>query len=412
LVLAIVPGAFIAARESRAQEMMPDDVLSFALTLEYLEWQYYDQALSDDSALSFPGNSRSKFAEIRDHEFAHVRFLEDQLGLANDESLPQFDFTADNIFDPGPFEDYSTFLLLAQAFEDIAVRAYQGGAPALVGTDALTPALQIHATEAGHAAVVRRLVAAEGLAPNQDAWIEGAGAQAPGTLSGYMNNAIYSGEGGTTVASIDVSGVGDYSDELVTEAYDKPLDMTAVSGIVEPFVVDSDGGDENLITSFSDPANAGSGQPISMYGSGINSQQIANGEFVAEVESYGGNGRFPGLSIKLGGLDFSTPVDFTKTPVIRLDIKVSVDSSKDLPVHMQVLTDNGTYNGTDATTRRTAPANGNFSTYYFDASGASSDQLSTVNELIFHLNEGNVDPFTGTITFDTLRRRADVPSGS
>lgn len=230
-----------------------------------------------------------------------------------------------------------------------------------------------------------------------------------------MNNAIYAGEANTNVAGSDVSGVGDYSDELVTEAYDKPLGMGAVNGIVEPFVGNGGGGgggDENLITDFSDPSKAGPGKPISLYGDVINSQEIVNGEFVGDVENYGGNGSFPGMSIKPGGLGFSTPVDFTDTPVIRLDIKVSADSSKDLPVHMQVLTDNGTYNGTDATTRRTAPADGSFATYYFDASGASSDQLSTVNELIFHLNEGNVDPFTGTITFDTLRRRADVPNGS
>ena len=405
LALAAVPGAFLSARKARAQDVAPAEVLSFALTLEYLEWQYYEQALSDDSSLSFPGDAEEKFTEIRDHELAHVRFLEDQLDLSEDENRPAFDFTAGGMFDPGPFEDYPTFLLLAQAFEDTGVRAYKGGAPALIGDPALTPALQIHATEAAHVSVVRRMVAAEGLASGQDAWIEGAGAQAPDALSGYMSNAIYTGEDDTSVAGNDVSGVGDYSDELVTEAYDKPLGMSAVNGIVKPFLGSGGGGggDENLITGFEDPGKAGSGQPISVYGSGIDSQGITDGQFVAEFTNYGGSGSYPGASIKLGGLGFDVPVDFTDTPVFQLDIKVSEDSNKDLPLHMRFL---GPEGKDVSGPRKTIPADGSFSTYYFD--GSSSD-LTGMDEFIIHFNE-NADPgFTGTVTFDDFRRRESVP---
>ena len=408
LALAAVPGTFLFSREAHAQEMTPEDVLTFALTLEYLEWQYYKQALSSDSSLSFPGNAEAKFTEIRDHELAHVRFLEDQLGLNEDENLPSFDFTAGGMFDPGPFDDYPTFLLLAQAFEDTGVRAYQGGAPVLIGSDALTPALQIHATEASHVSVVRRMVAEEGLAPDQDAWIQGAGAQAPGTLSDYKNNAIYAGEDEMTVAGSDVAGTGDYSNELVTEAYDKPLGMSAVNAIVNPFVGGGGGGgDENLITGFENPGVVGSGEPISVYGDGINSQEVVNGQFVAEVENYGGDGRYPGLSVKPDGLGFDTPLDLTDTPVLQIDIGVSGDASKALPVHGQILTSDGSQ--INDTNRVDVPADGSVATYYFDASG--NDGLDSVDEFIFHLNEGDVDPFTGTITFDTFRRRESVPDG-
>ncbi|PSQ86172.1 MAG: hypothetical protein BRD42_05935 [Bacteroidetes bacterium QS_3_64_15] len=410
LALAAVPGTLLFSREAHAQEMTPEDVLTFALTLEYLEWQYYKQALSSDSSLSFPGNAEAKFTEIRDHELAHVRFLEDQLGLNEDENLPSFDFTAGGMFDPGPFDDYPTFLLLAQAFEDTGVRAYQGGAPALVGSDALTPALQIHATEASHVSVVRRMVAEEGLAPDQDAWIQGAGAQAPGTLSDYKNNAIYAGEDEMTVAGSDVAGIGDYSNELVTEAYDKPLGMSAVNAIVNPFVGGGGGGgggDENLITGFENPGVVGSGEPISVYGDGINSQEVVNGQFVAEVENYGGDGRYPGMSVKPDGLGFDTPLDLTDTPVLQIDIGVSGDASKALPVHGQILTSDGSQ--INDTSRVDVPADGSVATYYFDASG--NDGLDSVDEFIFHLNEGDVDPFTGTITFDTFRRRESVPNG-
>jgi rubrerythrin len=408
LALGAVPAAFLTARDAQAQDMPVADVLSFALTLEYLEWQYYEQALSDDSSLSFPGDAEEKFTEIRDHELAHVRFLEDQLDLSEDENRPAFDFTAGGMFDPGPFEDYPTFLLLAQAFEDTGVRAYKGGAPALIGDPALTPALQIHATEAAHVSVVRRMVAAEGLAPGQDAWIEGAGAQAPDALSGYMSNAIYAGEDDLSVAGNDVSGVGDYSSELVTEAYDKPLGMSAVNSIAGPFIGGDTGGggDENLITGFENPDVVGSGQPISVYGSTINSREVDNGQFVIELEDYGGDGNFFGSSIKLEGLGFDTPVDFTETPVFQLDVKVSEDSNKNLPIGLKTLGESDYFGPNDTV----ITDKGTLNTYYFDLSGGG-DKLSAVDEIIIYLNAGDVDPFTGTVTLDTFRRRESVPEG-
>ena len=410
LALAAVPGAMLlSSREAQAQDMPVDDVLTFALGLEYLEWQFYEQALSGDGDLSFPGDAEAKFTEIRDHELAHVRFLENALGLEEDENRPDFDFTAGGLFDPGPFEDYPTFLLLAQAFEDTGVRAYKGGAPALIGTDTLTPALRIHATEAGHAAAVRRLVAQEGLAPDQDAWIEGAGAQAPGTLSGYMDNAIYTGEDEMAVAGSDVSGIGDYSSERVTESYDEPLGMDAVNAIAAPFIGGDGGGgggggDENLITGFENPAVVGAGQPISVYGSTINSQEVDNGQFVIELENYGGNGNFSGSSIKLDGLGFDTPVDFTETPVFQLDVKVSEDSNKNLPIGLKTLGESDYFGPNDTV----ITDKGTLNTYYFDLSGGG-DKLSAVDEIIIYLNAGDVDPFTGTVILDDFRRRESVP---
>ena len=409
MALGAVPFALVSAREAQAQDMPVADVLSFALTLEYLEWQYYEQALTGDNGLSFPGDAEAKFAEIRDHELAHVRFLEDQLGLEEDENRPGFDFTAGGMFDPSPLEDYPTFLLLAQAFEDTGVRAYQGGAPTLIGTEALTPALRIHATEASHVAVVRRMAAEEGLASGQDAWIEGAGAQAPATLSGYMGNAIYAGEDDTSVAGNDVSGVGGYSNELVTESYDEPLGMSAVNGIVEPFLggdTGDDDGDENLITGFENPDVVGSGQPISVYGNTINSQEVEDGQFVIELENYGGNGNFFGSSIKLEGLGFDTPVDFTDTPVFQLDVKVSEDSNKNLPIGLKTLGESEYFGPNDTV----ITDKGTLNTYYFDLSGGGED-LSAVDEIIIYLNAGDVDPFTGTITLDNFRRRESVPEG-
>lgn len=106
-----------------------------------------------------------------------------------------FDFTAGGQFDP--FNDYPTFLLLSQAFEDTGVRAYKGQAPKMAGNDLLTAALQIHSVEACHA-----------------------------------------GEDNATQAGVDQQTLGDYSAAEVTEAYDEPLTMEAVAGengIATPF---------------------------------------------------------------------------------------------------------------------------------------------------------------------------------
>jgi hypothetical protein len=71
-------------------------------------------------------------------------------------SKPTFDFTVGGAFDP--FNNYTQFLALSQAFEDTGVRAYKGQATNLISTpDLLTAALQIHSVEARHASEVRRL---------------------------------------------------------------------------------------------------------------------------------------------------------------------------------------------------------------------------------------------------------------
>ena len=148
----------------------------------------------------------------------------------------------------------------------------------------------------------------------------------------------------------------------------------------------------------------GSGQPISVYGSTINSQGVENGQFVVELENYGGNGNFSGSSIKLGGIGFETPVDFTETPVFQLDVKVSEDSNKDLPIGLKTLGDSNFFGPNDTVITETGALN----TYYFDLSGGG-DKLSAVDEIIIYLNAGDVDPFTGTVTLDNFRRRESVP---
>ena len=129
------------------------DVLNFALTLEYLEAEFYQMALARPRLI--PGRYRAVFQQISRHENAHVRTLSGALGGAA-VAKPRFDFTGRGQF-PDVFTNFATFAAVSNTFEDLGVAAYKGQAGNLQGTPVLTTALQIHSVEARHAAEVRRV---------------------------------------------------------------------------------------------------------------------------------------------------------------------------------------------------------------------------------------------------------------
>lgn len=140
---------------SASMQASPVEVLQFALTLEYLERDFYSMGL--DSGV-IPSNDRDVFSLIYEHEKSHVEFLKIALGSVSADvpDAPTFDFTAGGLVQP--FQEYTDFLALAQGFEDTGVRAYKGQAGALINNDDfLEYALQIHSVEARHASEVRRL---------------------------------------------------------------------------------------------------------------------------------------------------------------------------------------------------------------------------------------------------------------
>ena len=140
----------------------PTEALQLALTLEYLEDEFYKIALDTNGLI--PASDRDIIAQISKHENAHVEFLMGPLGNAAP-AKPTFDFTVGDTFDT--FDNYETFLALSQAFEDTGVRAYKGQAGNLMSDgDLLTAALQIHSVEAMHAWQIRRL-------RGQKGWIVG-----------------------------------------------------------------------------------------------------------------------------------------------------------------------------------------------------------------------------------------------
>ena len=215
--------------------------LQLALTLEYLEAEFYLKAL-DSGVIARAGGANAMkaeaiYAQISKHESAHVAFLQDTLGEDSIES-PTFDFTAGGTFDPfnengiGDDMAYAQLLALAQAFEDTGVRAYKGQAGNLMGLAEgayLTAALQIHSVEARHASEIRRL---RGL----DGWItaneRGAGIPAEA-------QAVYDGEENTTHGGVDVTTLGSgspFSMEASTQAYDEPMSGDTATAIASLFI--------------------------------------------------------------------------------------------------------------------------------------------------------------------------------
>lgn len=211
-------------------------VLNFALQLEYLEANFYIKGVATSGLV--PGSDLAALTTIRDHENAHVNFLRTAItaagGVPYTYTAAQFDFTAKGAF-PDVFSNYNTFLAVSQALEDTGVRAYKGQAGNLQGTANrafLTAALRIHSVEARHAAHIRYMRAARGVAVKP--WITG-------VVSGIDARTApnYLGEDLTVQAGVNIAGLagvnGNISVSAATEAFDEPLTKDQVVALVTPF---------------------------------------------------------------------------------------------------------------------------------------------------------------------------------
>ncbi|HTN21126.1 MAG TPA: ferritin-like domain-containing protein [Pelobium sp.] len=216
-----------------------NDVLNFALTLEYLEAEFYTTALQRTILTAQIPNATAKAAleRIRDDENNHVAFLKSVLGTAAVEK-PAFDFEAPF---PTVFTSYGTFLAVSQAFEDTGVRAYKGQAPNLLGNKVvLTAALSIHSVEARHASHIRQMRKnmVDGLKP----WITGTPTQANDSGVTAVDK-VYADENSKMQAGVDITTLmgatagSKISFSAAVEAFDEPLTKEAVLEIAGMFIV-------------------------------------------------------------------------------------------------------------------------------------------------------------------------------
>jgi rubrerythrin len=134
------------------------EILNFALTLEYLEAAFYDQASKEVSDLSGEVSEYVKTfgAEEQEHVDALAAAIEDLGGKPV--KAPKVDFGE-------AFANQDSFLKTAVTFEDLGVSAYNGAAPMIESKELLATAGGIVQVEARHAAAVR-FAAGESPAPD------------------------------------------------------------------------------------------------------------------------------------------------------------------------------------------------------------------------------------------------------
>lgn len=199
------------------------DILNFALTLEYLEAEFYEEGVKSGI---FSGSDQIVISQISKHETAHVNLLQNAITASGGTPVmkPTFDFSAGGAF-PDWKTNPQTFMALVQAFEDPGVRAYKGQAGGLARTETLTTALQIHSVEARHAAQIRKMRGDKGWITNND-----------NSSLPSVTDPIYAGEENLMQGGVNVPDITQVGNNQIIEAFDEPLTMADVLTVTQLFI--------------------------------------------------------------------------------------------------------------------------------------------------------------------------------
>ena len=126
-------------------------ILNYALTLEYLEAEFYAQGIA---AGKLSGRELDLITPIEAHEKAHVAAI-----TATIKKLSGTPVTKPTIsFPAGTFDSRDKFLMTASTFEELGVGAYHGQVPLIQSGDVLGAAASIAGVESRHAAVLASLI--------------------------------------------------------------------------------------------------------------------------------------------------------------------------------------------------------------------------------------------------------------
>lgn len=135
------------------------DILNFALTLEYLEADFYEVAQKE---LSLSGDLKKFAEEVGSNEQDHVSALSDAISQMGGKPVAKPEFTF-------PLKDEKSFTDLAVTFEDTGVSAYNGAGPMIESKELLGTAGSIVQVEGRHAGAIRYMA---GLQPVIEAFDE------------------------------------------------------------------------------------------------------------------------------------------------------------------------------------------------------------------------------------------------
>lgn len=133
-------------------------ILNYALTLEYLEAEFYKQGIA---AGKLSGRELDLITPIEAHEQAHVQAITATVSKLGGTPVAMPKIT----FPDGTFDSRDKFLMTASTFEETGVSAYHGQVPLIMSGDVLGAAASIAGVESRHAAVIAALLGAKPL-PN------------------------------------------------------------------------------------------------------------------------------------------------------------------------------------------------------------------------------------------------------
>ena len=164
------------------------EILNYALTLEFLEAEFYDKVIASGLVKDkMVADLAKKFGES---EQEHVDALTATIKKLGGKPVKAPKTKFEETLDKGLEEVLNT----AATVENLGAAAYLGQAGAIKNKEVLAAALAIHSVEARHAAALNRLVG-----------------------RGFM-------------------GEGDLSGSIPNGAFAKPMDMAAVNKAVQPFL--------------------------------------------------------------------------------------------------------------------------------------------------------------------------------
>lgn len=127
------------------------EILNYALTLEFLEADFYEMGLAKGL---LKDRELELVTPIGDHEKTHVKAVGDAVKAfgGTPVSKPKITYPA------GTFDSRDSFLKTGSMFEELGVTAYHGQVPLIKSLDVLASAAAIAGTESRHAAILAQLI--------------------------------------------------------------------------------------------------------------------------------------------------------------------------------------------------------------------------------------------------------------
>ena len=167
LLSALTPAAAMAAGKGKGRPPASFGkgdigILNYALTLEYLEAAFYNEASANQKSKSFIKDPQTQvfLKTVTADENAHVAFLKKALG-GKAAGAPKVDFG-------GTTSDEASFVETAVALENTGVHAYSGQALNIATPAYVAAAISILTIEARHASVAGLILSGKpsGLTPD------------------------------------------------------------------------------------------------------------------------------------------------------------------------------------------------------------------------------------------------------